>query len=158
MEPQLDLRDIHLPPPIDWWPPAPGWWLAPLLALALILTVRLAWRRFVRNPFRKAALRELAAIEADASLPVPEKIRRVSILLRRACLTLYPRQEVAGLTGLDWLERLDLILGDGRFSEGPGRCLIESPYSPRSEADPAALFALCREWIRRLPRPPRRPF
>ena len=24
---QLDLRDIHLPEAIGWWPPAIGWWL-----------------------------------------------------------------------------------------------------------------------------------
>ncbi|WP_367025518.1 DUF4381 domain-containing protein [Methylococcus sp. ANG] len=153
MEQQLDLRDIHLSPAVGWWPPAPGWWLAPLLAIALILILRIVWRRLIRNPLRKAVLRELAAIEALDGLEPAEKIGRVSILLRRACLTLYPRQEVAGLTGPAWLETLDSVLGGHRFRDGPGRCLIESPYSPGSEADPAALFALCRDWARKLPRP-----
>jgi hypothetical protein len=157
MEQQLDLRDIHLPPPVGWWPPAPGWWLAPLLAIALILVLWIVWRRLIRNPFRKEVRRELAAIEASDDLAPQEKIGRVSILLRRACLTLYPRQEVAGLTGQDWLERLDCVLGGRQFRDGPGRCLIQGPYSPGSEADPAALFALCREWARKLPRPKRRP-
>ena len=34
MNPQLQLRDIHLPPEPSWWPPAPGWWL---LALLLVI-------------------------------------------------------------------------------------------------------------------------
>lgn len=156
MEPQLDLRDIHLPPPVGWWPPAPGWWLAPLLAVALTLSLWLVWKRLIRNPLRKAVLRELAAIEALDGLEPAEKARRVSVLLRRTCLTLYPRQEVAGLTGQAWLDRLDSVLGDRRFRDGPGRCLADAPYRPASEADPAALFALCRDWARKLPRPARR--
>ena len=31
------LRDIHLPEPISWWPLAPGWWLLIIIALALMV-------------------------------------------------------------------------------------------------------------------------
>ena len=26
-DPLAELRDIHLPPEIGWWPPAYGWWI-----------------------------------------------------------------------------------------------------------------------------------
>ncbi|AAU90824.1 MULTISPECIES: DUF4381 domain-containing protein [Methylococcus] len=157
MEQQLDLRDIHLPPPVGGWPPAPGWYLAPLLVLALILTLWIAWRRLIRNPFRAALLRELAVIEASDELEPAEKIARVSILLRRACLTLYPREDVAGLTGPAWLERLDAVLGGRQFRDGPGRCLIDAPYRPGGAVQLDVLFALCRSWARKLPRSRRYP-
>jgi len=33
--PLVNLKDIHLPPPVSFWPPAPGWWI---LALLMITT------------------------------------------------------------------------------------------------------------------------
>jgi len=40
---QLPLRDIHLPGPVGWWPPAIGWWLVAalvLVAFGAVVTVR----------------------------------------------------------------------------------------------------------------------
>ena len=35
----LPLRDLRLPEPVGWWPPAPGWWI-----LAAIVVVGEALR------------------------------------------------------------------------------------------------------------------
>ncbi len=35
-DPLAQLRDIHLPDPISWWPPAPGWWVLAVVVLALL--------------------------------------------------------------------------------------------------------------------------
>ena len=32
----LPLRDLHLPEPVGWWPPAPGWWILLLLVTTLL--------------------------------------------------------------------------------------------------------------------------
>ncbi len=152
----LPLRDIHLPPPVSWWPPAPGWW--GLLAIAVALVALSLWlrHRLRRSTVRRTALRELAALERDPALSPSERLQRLSTLLRRAALSIYPRDEVAGLTGDDWLHFLDRAMDTRQFSQGAGRLLLEAPYRAFIAADDSAkegaiLFALCRQWISQLP-------
>ena len=47
---QLPLKDIHLPPEIGIWPPAPGWWVLLILVLAVIGLSIWLWRRYQRHP------------------------------------------------------------------------------------------------------------
>ncbi len=150
MNPELPLRDIHLPEPVGWWPPAPGWW-ALLAATTLVLAVSWwGWRRWRRLTAKKLLLRGLDAVALSTESPA-EKLRDLAVLMRRACLSAYPREDVAGLTGDAWLEFLDRQLGDRRFSEGPGRLLLDAPYRREVQADMADLLDLCREWAKRLP-------
>ena len=47
------LRDIHLPQAVHWWPPAPGWWI--VAALLLALTIWLS--RYLRARYRRQYFR-----------------------------------------------------------------------------------------------------
>ncbi len=151
---ELPLRDIHLPEPVGWWPPAPGWW--GLLALVLAGAAAwawLAWRR--RTRVRRAALAELRRIERDyaADGDVARLARDLSTLMRRAAITAEERRRVAGLTGEEWLAWLDGGLSGRPFSEGPGRCLADAPYRRDPEegvVDAMALLGLCRARLRHL--------
>ena len=67
MEP-LPLRDIHLPEPVGWWPPAIGWWLLPVCVLGLIVLLIWLIRRRMRITPAKLALRELKSLESKAGL------------------------------------------------------------------------------------------
>lgn len=150
MKPDLSqLRDIHLPAPVSWWPPAPGWWgvLALLLLLGALAYVFYSRRR--RNRWRRSALSELEGLR-DAA---PEQmLRGLSVLLRRVAISRFPRRDVAALTGEAWLVFLDRILGDGtEFQSGVGRVLISGPYADDARVDGAYLLALCERWIKRLP-------
>ncbi len=55
-DPLAQLRDIHLPEAIGWWPPAPGWWILTLLLLvSTTFTIRYLIRRRRQRYFRREA-------------------------------------------------------------------------------------------------------
>lgn len=149
---QLPLRDIHLPAHISWWPPAPAWWI---LTGLIILSVMLSWWWYRRRQKQRLSaiylagmelrhLRRQFAQEHDAR----QLVRDLSVLLRRVSISAFPRTETASLTGMAWLEHLDMPLQDSPFSSGPGRLLVSAPYQndvPLEQVEP--LFELCESWI-----------
>lgn len=147
----LPLRDIHLPEPITWWPPAFGWWLLLILFCLLILVILLMWRRMAkkRKEAKTVARRELRKlqIEYQHHHNSQKLVQEISILMRRVCLSYYPRTEVASLTGEAWLQFLDQQVGNQQFTQGSGQCLIKAPYVPRVDIDIESLIKLCHSVI-----------
>ncbi|GAB3282517.1 DUF4381 domain-containing protein [Parahaliea aestuarii] len=155
-----NLHDIVVPEPLPLWPPAPGWlWLLGFLAVLLALLALRAFIRFQRNRYRREALAELARLQAGGeSRTAP--LAELSVLLKRAALTAYPRVEVAQLTGVDWFHFLDST-GGTHFADGLGEALEDSTYRTASGDWDAVqlerLFTETRRWIRQhrpLPPPP----
>ena len=103
---ELPLRDIHLPDPVGWWPPAPGWWVVAALLLFLVFIVIRLWRRrlALRRSPAYIARRELTNLQSawrehgDAH----RLAREVSVWLRRVGMSMRTRQQAASLTGARW--------------------------------------------------------
>lgn len=148
MEP-LALKDIHLPEVIGWWPPAPAWWLAPLLLFSLAWLGRWLYRRLTRKTAVKSAKKLLQDIRSQSDEP-RQTLQALSALLRRTAISIDGRQAVAGLNGQAWLTYLDRSLPDRPFSEGVGRCLTDALYRPliHEDIDTQALFVLCERWLK----------
>ena len=152
-DPLAQLKDIHLPQPVSWWPPAPGWWVVALTVC--ILTVwggRRLWQYVHRNRYRRAALAALAQLEGsyapgdEQTLPL---LREVAALLRRAAIEAYGRSTVAQLSGDEWLAFLDRTGRTDQFGTGPGRALGTMLYQPALHADRNAVCRLAAQWLRR---------
>jgi hypothetical protein len=152
-DPLAQLRDIHSPDPIGWWPPAPGWWLlAALLLAGLALAGWLLYRQYRRNGYRRAAGRELS--QAWACLQeqgdADGYVHDLSQILRRTALAAYPAHLVNGLHGQSWLRFLDQTSknpGDD-FSAGAGRDLLVLPYRPvPADKDLRPLHELAMTWL-----------
>lgn len=145
------LRGYRDPAAVDWWPPAPGWWLVAALLLVLIAAVAWRWRQRRRQTAAaRVARRELAHLRREfaAGRDASRYVRGLSKLLRRYALAVFPQHRVAALTGDDWLVFLDRHGGRGRFADGPGRRFIDAPYRPESDVQPELLAALVEDWIR----------
>jgi len=154
---ELPLRDIHLPEAVSWWPPAPGWWMLPLL-IALLLLIgwslkKLLHRRKQQRMLKVSISETFNTIRSDftESGDQVKLIGDLSTLLRRIAISLYPRADVAALTGQLWLEFLDRTGGERDFTQGPGSILNHGPYRPFVDAvDAEALLQLCESWANRV--------
>ena len=152
---ELPLKDIHLPDAISWWPPAVGWWLLALLIPTLIVFLYWLYKRLTRKTALKTAKKALAAIQLNVELDNTQKLRELSMLLRRVAVSLAPRTEVASLTGQSWLGFLDKSLVGAPFSEGAGQLLVTAPYRNTAPSDQeiTLLINLCEDWFKAQTKP-----
>lgn len=149
--PELDLRDIHAPPLPEFWPPAPGWWIAAVVVTGLLVFILLhGYRRYRLHRQCRQVLATLEGLAADYSEDTASGfVCGVSALLRRVALLRFPRRQVAALFGMEWCRFLDETGGNGAFCQGAGQVLATGPYTARVEVEPEQLIALAREWIRK---------
>ena len=119
------LAPAHAPPPIGWWPLAPGWWV--LLGLLVAAGVGLwLWQRRPTGRLRRSGLRELARVErttvGDAALA-----QALENLLRRYAVARYGREAVAGLSGTRWLA-FAIAHGATQWQGAAGEALLQAAY------------------------------
>ena len=90
-------------------------------------------------------------------------MKAVSGLLRRLCISIFPRAETAGLTGNEWLvflqERIKTQNRTGKSQDEQGnnrdegfqdigRILLEAPYRQQVEEEEVeTLIGFCSDWI-----------
>jgi hypothetical protein len=152
---EIPLRDIHLPGPISWWPPATGWTItAGLLVLAAAIGL-IVWYRYRRRRVQRAALNELSAIEhryrehSDTHRLAGE----LSRLTRRTSLALDPERNSAAATGAEWSTHLDEMSESGVADDLIKAALLRAPYRPEETLEGDRLLAAFRPWLAGLRAP-----
>ena len=121
------LYDQLVPPgepaAISMWPQTAGWLWLGLLFVVAIGAVSSSYLRWKRAP---------AAI---------------ALVLRRAALTGFPREEAAGLVGAEWLDFLDRTGRGVHFrASKAGEILVKAPYKSQSPNEDLPLMA--ERWIK----------
>ncbi|MFE8069547.1 DUF4381 domain-containing protein [Marinobacteraceae bacterium S3BR75-40.1] len=145
-DPLAALKDIHLPPPVGFWPPAPGWYV--LVLLALVLAGLLAWGLFRLRRRRQWRQRVRATLPA---LPSAESntgrfFTELNGALKRYARERYPEANPAVLSGAGWSR----FLAD-KAPSLPGtelEKLAASGIEPRPKLTPREARELAQQWLR----------
>lgn len=134
------LAPITPPPDIAMTPQTPAW---AVLALSVCggLAALAYWalRHHRANAYRRAGLAALQQTDDDPAA--------IALVLRRTALAAYPRAQVAGLHGRDWISFLAATApGAGLDHETSATALTEGPFRPLPpDSDLSARAAI---WIR----------
>ena len=136
--PLANLRDIHLPEQISWWPLAPGWWI--VIALVVTLLVWLGYKLWQRHQFRQTyRLCQSEIAQLEVSYKEHQDARQLlsgySQLLRRLLMLRLGRSGNANLHGDNLFALLEANgLGDELSAEYKS-LLTEGPYRKSVEID-----------------------
>lgn len=149
------LHDVIVPPATPWWPPAPGWyWVLGVLVVAIVVGAVKLFLWWQHNRYRREALAEWRRHEAKLNDPGQRAAALVALveLLKRTALTVFPREQVAALTGPAWHAFLDRTGATNGFSSGLGGMLENAAYDTRTagglqETRVREAAVLVRHWI-----------
>ena len=152
-DPLAQLRDIHLPEAIGYWPLAPGWWIFIGLSLLIFIGLAYAGKRYHKQTaFKRAATDQLAAIEAHTECD-QTYLQAINRLLKQTALATHDRKDIAGLKGQDWLTFLDKHSDSNFFTTGEGKVLSQGPYQSEPPSfDKATIQKEIKHWIKRQQR------
>jgi hypothetical protein len=154
------LQELPLPEPVSDVPQTIGWvFVAVALLAALGVAIWFGRRRREKQRYRRVALTELASIETRLASNRADREQRANALaaipslIKRTALAVAPREQVAALTGGEWLAFLQRTRG--RFDARSGALLELASYAPPevvagiSDGDAAVLVGHTRDWIER---------
>ncbi len=153
------LADIHLPADISYWPPAPGWWILTLIALALLM---LAIRRYIKHrnllQICRHALAELSrcyssyANEASGTgnnLKL-KYINEFNSVIRRVAIYHFPQSNVASLGGRAWVDFIKEKGESSKLDDSIAAALSFGRFQSECDVDVIALNSMGEEWISSL--------
>ncbi len=87
---------------------APGWIVLFYASSAIILILLIYWLyKYYKNKYRRNAIALLKNLQNDAQQTAQQKVSFTHQLLKQICLSHYNRQELASLTGDEWLNFLN---------------------------------------------------
>jgi len=145
----LQAALIHpvAPPPVPWWPPAPGWWL--LFALILISLGLMPW---LRSTLRRRTQRGQQAQRVLEQIPYQlndqQWLSAINLQLKRLCKS-KGHEAATRLYGSAWLDYL--CQHYPRPQRGPLEPLASDLYRPAPDLSSQQRQALLRElrrWLR----------
>lgn len=144
------LKDIHLPASIAWWPLAPGWYVVFFLVLVFFSGLAFfVYRRYLNGRAKKQALALLENYvqHYDKEHNAQVTSARISELLKRVALVYFPREQVASMHGQEWVDFLNQT-GKGLDFEAVKSMLLDSPFRVNEQVNLQPLISQAKLWIK----------
>ncbi|PXF63765.1 DUF4381 domain-containing protein [Kangiella spongicola] len=151
------LRDIHQPEPVSWWPLAPGWWiiigLVVLIAALFIIKAILKKRhyRYVRLAVKE--LKQLKQANEETRW-----LARSHNVMRRLSLCYVPEDKIGSMNQQEWQAFLQATskqsLNNQTLSEQTINAFADLPYKPANYSetlDKDAILNEVTQWAEGLP-------
>ena len=143
------LKELHVPAPISWWPLAPGWWLLAGLLIAVVVAGITWWYlRRRRTAYRRAGLRLLKRLNAS-DYSTQQLARQLNEILKRTALAApcYRQLGLAAAHGNPWANFLRGSCPHYPDKDALTAQLVKALYQPNVNLDASALQDFCRFWI-----------
>lgn len=147
---QQQLRDVHLPEHVSWWPLAVGWWLViALVILGTIVGLVYLARKRQRNHYRKAALTELQACFTTwlEDQNIGAYLQTANAILKRCVLQFDNHSSAAAQSGLQWLDTLSQFVRQP-LPEDLRSALSSQCYQPNPQVDVELIHPQIVDWVK----------
>jgi len=143
------LRDIHLPEAISWWPPAPGWWILALASCALLAwLLRSLYRRYQAKHYRRQALVQLQQLQTGTD--AQEQLRALFVVLKQTANCAYPNRQPSSLAIEPFVDFLRFSCEKAVFGQSKLelQSLLYAQQTGEQSANLESLFEDASTWIK----------
>jgi len=143
-----DFVEVVSPEAVSWWPQTVGWKILGLALCALLLfgagKCLLHWWH---NRYRREALARLRGLANRVALGLTTS--DINQLLKLTALVPFPREQVASLSGQEWVEFLNGQCAVAPFSPEQQSLLAVGTYQSAvlDESRGRALLGACATWV-----------
>lgn len=153
LQQQLDaLRPVIAPPPIPFWPPAPGWYALGIIILCACVALCIWWWRrhcFLRDTqYRREAAALLASTQSTNMTP-HEQLTQIAQILRRAAISAWGRDHAGTENWTQLITRIPADIIDADSLALLDRALYRA--TPPSDASLQKLYTQVELWLQQLP-------
>lgn len=144
------LKDLHGPAAISWWPPAPGWWIVGIIILVcIIMAVRQAFKWHKKNAWKRQAIKELEGLKRQyLNKPSSQSLTEIICLLKRCASSAAQDRTVLALNSADW--KTYLKSSPAMFNDSELDTLCFGHYQKEILTLDVDMFVKIEKWIGKL--------
>lgn len=149
------IIEAELPEPVSLIPATPSWWILLIAFIGLLCRLLWSWRRrYLRESYRRDALRQLRSIRERLATEREAVARELAPLLRATAIAAVNRDTISGLEGDAYAAALaELAPSHERLPVDKIHRLAYAPLDTIDAEGIETLIAKLERWIKQHRRP-----